>query len=186
MSRAFYGCECGVRWGRRRGEEGAGTGTRGHSLLAPPAPQGWPTAATCPPSAPTCRRWCITASSRPPGPRGPRGASPRTCGASIKRMQRCVLWDARLRGGWAGGCNESRPPCSASGCHRPNGRLGETWCRLGGDGPGRMAVEYGGHGGVSDNQACGLHGKETRQGVFSASAWRPSASLQAPFLPWRG
>lgn len=184
MSRAFYGCECGVRWGRQGRVQGRGghRDTGSQPPDSPPPHQGWPTAATCPPSAPTCRRWCITASS---GPRGPRGASPRTCGASIKRMQRCALWAARLWGGWAGGRDESRPPCSASGCHRPNGRLGETWCRLGGDGPGRVAVEHGGHGGVSDNQACGLHGKETRQGVFSASAWRPSASLQAPFLPWR-
>lgn len=117
---------------------GAGTGTQGHGLLAPPLPpQGWPTAATCPRCAPTCQRWCITTSSRPPGPQGPRGASPRTCGASIRRTKRCALWATRLWGGWAGGHSESRPPCSV---------FGEMWCRLRGDRPGRIALEYGGHG----------------------------------------
>lgn len=95
VSRAFYGCECGVRWGHGgRGWE------RHHSqgLLAPPLPQGWHTAATWPPCGPTCQRWCITTSSRPGGPQGLQGVSPRMCGASIRRTKRCTFLGAGPRG----------------------------------------------------------------------------------------
>lgn len=97
VSRAFYGCKCGVRWGCKGLGWELGE-PRGHSLLAPPTPQGWPTAATYPRCGPTCQHWCITTSSRPPGPQGPLGASPRMCGASIRRMKRCTLWGAGARG----------------------------------------------------------------------------------------
>lgn len=115
VSRAFYGCECRARWGH--GRQGRGRHC-GHGLLARPHPQGWPTAATCPLCGPTCRRWCITTSSRPPGLQGPRGASARKGGASIRRMKRCAREVGPGRGG-AGA--ESRAPCSPSSFLRPPG-----------------------------------------------------------------
>lgn len=154
MSRAFYGCECGVRWGH--GRQGQGEASWSRPPGSPLHPQGWHTAATCPRCGPTCQRWCITTSSRPPAPQGPQGASPRTCGASIRRMKRCTLWGpgpgpGRAEAG-SGGCRVSALGAAVTG---PLGIQVNHSCGRA-DRPRLMALEWPGHGGLSDSGGCGF------------------------------